>query len=230
MSGPFASLVLPVHDQADHIGPIVEGYLEALRRLPREVEILLVTNACRDDSVAVCERLAGAHPQVRTLDLEDGGWGRAVKAGLTEARGDVLAYTNSARTTPDMLVLAFSYAIAYPDAVLKANRRIRDSLRRRLGSVVYNFECRALFDLASWDINGTPKVFPRAYDRLLALTRDDDLIDAEFMWTCRDAGYPVVEIPILATERHGGASTTSYRSALRMYHGAVRLRRRGLQT
>ena len=45
---------------------------------------------------------------------------------------------------------------------MKANRKIRDNWRRRLGSLLYNLECRALFDLANWDINGTPKVFPRA--------------------------------------------------------------------
>ena len=32
---------------------------------------------------------------------------------------------------------------------MQANRRVRDSLFRRLGSVIYNLEVRALFDLAS---------------------------------------------------------------------------------
>ena len=101
-----------------------------------------------------------------------------------------------------------AYALAYPEVVLKANRRIRESRRRRLGSLLYNLECRALFDLSVWDINGTPKIFPRKFDQLLALRRDDDLIDAEFNIVCRDQGYPVLEVPILATERHGGKSTT----------------------
>ncbi len=57
------------------------------------------------------------------------------------------------------------------------------------------------------------------------LTRDDDLIDAEFVVTCRREGYPIIEVPSLVTVRHGGASTTNYQSALRMYRGAYALRR-----
>jgi hypothetical protein len=118
-----------------------------------------------------------------------------------------------------------AYALAYPDAVLKANRRIRASFQRRLGSLLYNLECRMLFDLPIWDINGTPKVFPRSFGRLLELQADDDLIDAEFAVACKQEDYPVIEVPILATTRHGGRSTTNYRSAVHMYVGAYKMHR-----
>jgi glycosyltransferase involved in cell wall biosynthesis len=223
--GQLTSLVLPVHNQADHIAGILDGYLAAVGRVGDPLEVFVVTNGCTDRSVEVCEALAERHDEVRHIGLSPAGWGRAVRAGLREARGDRLAYTNSARTTPEMLTLMLSYARAYPEIVLKANRKIRDSWPRRLGSLLYNLECRALFDLPTWDINGTPKLFPRDFSRLMELERDDDLIDAEFAVVCRREGYPVVEVPILATVRHGGRSTTNYRSALRMYRGAFELRR-----
>ncbi|MDQ3645198.1 MAG: glycosyltransferase [Actinomycetota bacterium] len=218
------SVVLPVYNQGDHIAGVAEAHLAMLDRLWPEHELLLVTNGCRDDSVAVCTELAERHPTVRTFDLPVGGWGRAVRAGLRRAEGDVLCYTNSARTTPEMLALMLSYARAYPHVVVKANRRLRERLRRRLGSLLYNLEARALFDLAVWDINGTPKVFPRSFDQLGELRREDDLFDLEFVVTCQRAGYPIVEIPVLSTTRHGGASTTDLRAAVRMYAGAIRLR------
>jgi hypothetical protein len=117
------------------------------------------------------------------------------------------------------------YAVAHPDVVIKANRKIRENWKRRLGSLLYNLECRVLFDLACWDINGTPKVFPRVFDKLLALSRDDDLIDAEFNAICRRENYRMLEVPIFSHRRHGGTSTTNYRSALRMYRGAYQMRR-----
>jgi glycosyltransferase involved in cell wall biosynthesis len=219
------SLVLPVRNQEDHVEPILRGYLAALASLPGEYELVVVTNACTDRSPQIVERLAGDEPSVQHVDIAEGGWGRSVKAGLHAASGDLLAYTNAARTTPEILTLMLAYALAYPEVVLKANRRIRESRRRRLGSLLYNLEVRALFDLSVWDINGTPKIFPRRFDKLLELSRDDDLIDAEFNVVCAQEGYPVIEVPILATERHGGRSTTGYRSALRMYLGAFELRR-----
>lgn len=221
----LASIVLPVHNQADHIGGVVDSYRAALERVALDWQIVLVSNASTDDTPEICRNQVAEDERLRFVELPQAGWGRAVKAGLAVADGDLLCYTNSARTQPEMLTLLLLYATAYPQTVIKANRRLRDSLRRRLGSALYNLECRALFDLATWDINGTPKVFPRSFDRLLALQRDDDLIDAEFVVTCRKAGYPILEVPVQATVRHSGKSTTGYGSALRMYLGAFALRR-----
>ena len=99
---------------------------------------------------------------------------------------------------------------------------IRSAIRR-IASLLYNLECRALFDLSYWDVNGTPKVFPRSLDKLLALKRDDDLIDVEFAVTCRREGYRMLEVPIFSSRRHGGKSTTSYFSAAKLYWGAIEL-------
>jgi glycosyltransferase involved in cell wall biosynthesis len=226
-SSPAVSVVLPVHNQGDHIEGVLRGFADVLERLARPWEIVVVPNACRDHTVEACAAVAADVPQVSVVDLgAAGGWGRAVKAGLRAARGETLAYTNSARTSPEILTITLAYAMAHPDVVVKANRRVRDNVWRRLGSLLYNLECRALFDLAVWDVNGTPKVFPRQYARLLELEADDDMVDAEFAAVCVREGYPIIEVPMLATTRHGGSSTTGHVSAVRMYVGAVALRRR----
>jgi glycosyltransferase involved in cell wall biosynthesis len=219
----FVSVILPVHNQADHIAEIVQEYVTALNAVPGKYELILVTNACRDQSPQVCQALADEIHSVRTVDSQAGGWGLSVKLGLEHAQGDLLCYTNSARTSPEILTLVILYAKAYPKVVIKANRKVRDNWRRRLGSLIYNLECRAFFDLPVWDINGTPKVFPRAFDKLLSMSRDDDLIDAEFSAICRRENYPILEVPVLSTRRHSGKSTTNYGSAIKMYWGAYEL-------
>jgi glycosyltransferase involved in cell wall biosynthesis len=216
------SVILPVYRQADHIAEVVHGYVEALGKVPVPHEMLLVVNGS-DDSLAVCRALEDEHPTARVIENEEPGWGPAVRRGLREARGDLLCYTNSARTSAEDLVLMLLYAIAYPGVVIKATRRIRDSWFRRLGSLVYNLECRVLFDLANFDLNATPKVFPRSFEPLVGLRREDDLIDVEFNVVCRRAGYRMIEVPIFATSRHGGRSTTTIWSAIRMYYGAIQL-------
>jgi hypothetical protein len=222
------SVVLPVHGQADHVGPVVEGHEAALGRLPEPHETLLVVNGrAQEATLAACREVASRFPAVRVLERAEPGWGGAVLLGLAEARGDLLCYANSARTTPEELVLMLLYARAFPDVVVKANRKIRESWLRRLGSLLFNLECRALFDLSTWDVNGTPKVFPRSRAALLALRRQDDLIDAEFAAACRSEGYGVIEVPIFSTRRHGGRSTTNTASAFRLYWGAYRLWKEG---
>jgi len=217
------SIILPVHNQADHIHEIVKGYVDVMTDLTDNYEFILIPNACSDNSVSVCEALAVSNPKIQVVPTAEGGWGKAVKLGLQGAHGDLICYTNSARTSPQVLHDILKYSLAVPNVVVKANRKIRDSLRRRLGSLLYNLECRMLFDSPVWDINGTPKVFPRQFQPLLGLTREDDLIDAEFIALCRKNDYPILEVPVLSTKRHSGKSTTNYNSAFKMYLGAYTL-------
>ncbi len=224
MSGELISIILPVYNQSSHIAEIVHEYETALVGVPNPHELILVVNGDRDGSLAICQSLEAEYPdKVRVLHSQRGGWGLAVRLGLQQACGDIICYTNSARTSVQDLLLFVLYAIANPNTVIKANRKIRDNWRRRIGSLLYNIEVRTLFELACWDINGTPKIFPRKFDQLLQLTRDDDLIDAEFNALCQRAGYPMLEVPIFSTRRHGGKSTTNYNSALKMYIGAYEL-------
>lgn len=222
------SIILPVHNQADHVERLVREHVAELVKVPAECELILVENASRDASLDVCRRLAGELPCVRVLDTATPGWGNAVRLGLENVQGDIICYTNSARTTPQDLVVCLLYAVAYGDVVIKANRKIRESRRRRIGSLLFNIECRTLFDLSNWDVNGTPKVFPRTFTHLLELQRADDLIDTEFCIACRRHQYPMLEVPIFSTRRHGGRSTTGYGSAARLYWGAFDMwRQRG---
>jgi dolichol-phosphate mannosyltransferase len=222
MSHALISIVLPIHNQADHILAVLQEYDSALSDLPIPHEYVLVVNACTDRSLEICEEFAKDKESATVIHSEQPGWGNAVREGLEAARGDLLCYTNLARTAGKDLALVLRSAAALPEVVVKATRKIRDSWRRRVGSLLYNLECRALFDLSYWDVNGTPKAFPRSFDTLLRLTRRDNLIDAEFMLRCRREEYPVLEVPIFSYRRHGGASTTGYLSALQMYWGVFR--------
>ena len=141
MNAKKLSIVLPVYNQADHLRAVIDEYLHELARVPVDKEIILVPNGCRDQSVAICHQLAERFPSVRVVESANAGWGRAVRVGLEAADGDLLCYTNLARTTAADLALLALYAVAYPEVVVKANRKIRDSWSRRLGSLLYNLEC-----------------------------------------------------------------------------------------
>ena len=220
------SVVLPIHCQEDHIGSLVRGFHDALGDLAVAIEIVCVVNNSSDRSAEICREIASERAGIVVLEIPESGWGRAVRTGIDAATGDVIAYTNAARTTPRDLRTAVALALLDETLVVKALRRNRDSFFRRAGSVLYNFEARALFGLASWDLNGTPKVFPREHTQLLELGESGDLIDLEFLVACQRHGYAVIEYPVTSTTRHSGKSTTNLKSAVWMYLGAIRLRRR----
>lgn len=219
----LVSIILPVHNQADHIESTTAEYMAGLSRIRHPFEIILAVNGCRDRSLEVCNALAAQYPEVRVLFSERAGWGLAVRLGLEQARGEFLCYTNSARTRTSDLVLAILFAIANPGTIIKTHRRSRESFDRRAGSFLYNLECRGLFSLPTWDINATPKVLSRTVYEALHFTEDGDLLDLELYVQCASLGTPILEVPVYAPTRHNGRSTTNLRSACRMYVGAFKM-------
>jgi hypothetical protein len=218
---PAISLIVPVDDPADSFGGVVDSYAGALAGLGKSFEILLVPSA---GAATASEDAARGRDEVRVCE-GGGAWGRAVLAGLRAATGEALCYTNWERTSADVLTTMLRYALRNPDVVFRANRRTRDARVQRIGSLLFNLECRAVLRVTAWDVNGTPKVFSRRHSKLLELTREDGLVDAEFAWACEREGYPVAEIPIEAPSVLGRRSEADYPAALRLYAGVLALRR-----
>jgi hypothetical protein len=224
------SVVLPVREldgRSPHAAVLretVEGYLMCLDELAERQEILLVPYG-GSGALKACEHVVEAHPGVRNSQ-PCGGWGSAVREGLRLSEGELLCYANYERTSPAVLAEMLGLALRNPTLVLRANRRTRDTVLQRIGSLLYNLECRALLGIAVWDVNGTPKVFPRRFGALLELKSEGDLLDAELAAVCDQRGYPVVEVPVQAELRSGLSSRPAFASALRMYLGVPILRRR----
>ena len=183
-------------------------------------------NASRDETEARVRALAAADPRVRCAANPLGGWGLSVRLGLAAARGAILAYTNTARTDPGCVPDFVRRQLGRPGSLVKAAPRRRHAPLREAGSWLYNLEARLLFGVRCDDVNGTPKVFERRlYDRLL-LAQDGDLLDLELIAQATRLGVPVVDLPTYGFHRHGGKSSTTLRSAWRMYGGALGLRLR----
>ena len=221
-SGPGVSIILPVCNQSDHIGQALGGYGKWMEHFDGDVEFLLVVNGSTDASIDICRGIAERDQRFIVIEQSQAGWGRAVRTGFDASRGRVICYTNTARTSPHTLLTFLVMGMERPAYLHKANRRLRYPITRRLGSVLYNIECRSLFELASWDINGTPKIIGREHFERLALVEDGDLLDLEVIVKCEQLGIQTIDLPVVSTQRFGGKSTTGFRSALRLYAGAFR--------
>jgi glycosyltransferase involved in cell wall biosynthesis len=223
---PRISVILPIYNQSAQLDYLYEEYTGKLGRLGVTWELLLVVNGSKDDSYAKAAAMALKNTNVKAYNLELGGWGRAVKFGLKNASGDLLCYTNSARTSVDDLLLILSYALANDTVVVKTTRVIRESLVRKVGSILYNYENRLLLGTPLWDVNGTPKVIAARYMQDIHIESDGDLVDAELMAKIYRKGIQIVEMLIVSTKRIGGGrSTTGFKSAWKMYTGLLNLRK-----
>jgi glycosyltransferase involved in cell wall biosynthesis len=219
---PELSVVLPIHNQADHIARVLEQYKAEFQGRPWE--IILVPNACKDDSLRICREIAEKSANIRVVENPAGGWGLSVRIGLQSAKGRFLCYSNSARTDPTTIRLLFDQFKNMPTAMVKISRFDRGDFLRSLGSMLYNFECGLLFHFHSPDVNGTPKIFASELLGRMKLTSDGDLLDAELLAWCHRLKVPILETPLGGWSRHGdNKSTTTFKSAAVMYLGAIRL-------
>ncbi len=220
---PRISVILPIYNQSDQLDFLFKQYTTRLPELKVNWELLLIVNGSKDDSYAKAKKLAAQQTNVIVHNLELGGWGRAVKYGLKQAKGDLVTYTNSARTSIDDLILILTYALASDQTAIKTTRVIRESFIRKIGSILYNYENRILLGTPLWDVNGTPKVLPAKALQNIELYSDGDLIDAELMAKIYRNQTQIVEILIVSTKRISGRSTTGFKSAFKMYAGLFKL-------
>lgn len=219
------SVILPIYNQEDQIQFLFEQYTDRLDRLNVSWELLFVVNGSKDNSYARALAVAERNQNVKVFNLQEGGWGRAVKFGIAHAKGNLVCYTNSARTSIEDLGLILQYALANDSIVIKTTRVVRESFIRKLGSMLYNYENRLLLGTPLWDVNGTPKVIPAKYLSGMQIISEGDLIDAEIMSRLFKNHAQIVEVLILSTKRISGRSTTSFKSAWKMYKGLFRLKK-----
>ncbi|MEO8086955.1 MAG: glycosyltransferase [Bacteroidota bacterium] len=224
MNAPLYSIILPIYNQSAQLPFLFKEYVSLLDELGDPWELLFIVNGSRDDSYEKALSLADNHPHIKVFNLEKGGWGRAVKFGLGQATGRLVCYTNSARTQLSDLKIILKYAKTNEEVAIKTTRVVRETFVRKIGSILYNYENRKFIGTPVWDVNGTPKIIPSQFLKDLNLVSDGDLIDAEVMAKLYRKKVQIIEVLILSTKRIGGRSTTTMKSALKMYYGLLKLR------
>lgn len=88
---PSISCVIPAYNEARSLGTLVPDVLTALLRLSAQVEVIIVDDGSRDDTLAVMHALCARYPQVSYLKLSRNfGKEPALTAGIDAAQGDVV--------------------------------------------------------------------------------------------------------------------------------------------
>ncbi len=85
------SVVIPVYDEEENLGPLYKELKGVLVSLPYEHEIILVDDGSRDRSWEIIKKLASADPAVKGIRFRRNfGQTAAMVAGFDEANGDVI--------------------------------------------------------------------------------------------------------------------------------------------
>src|SRR4051812_45202958 len=87
-SAPHISIVIPVYNEAGILHSSVVDLRERLSPVGWNYEIILAENGSKDRTVAIAQELAGKYPEVRYFSIGEPNYGKAMKQGILESRGD----------------------------------------------------------------------------------------------------------------------------------------------
>jgi len=87
----FLSVVIPVYNEADNIEPLCTALLEALSRLERTFEVIIVNDGSHDDTEARLAQAATVDVRIKVINFRrNAGQTAAMMAGIDHACGAVI--------------------------------------------------------------------------------------------------------------------------------------------
>jgi glycosyltransferase involved in cell wall biosynthesis len=218
----------PARDEAIDLSIIIPAYNEE-RRLPDAIrkvtgfldshafraEVLIVENGSRDRTAAIADAAAETNPRFRALHVARPGKGRAVRVGMLEGRGRVVAFCDADFSMPvDQLCRLYDAIEAGADVAIGSRevpgaRRIGEPWRRHLMGRGFNFLVRVLAVPGLEDTQCGFKAFrwEVARDLFRRQRITGWAFDVEVLFLATRGGYQVREVPI--TWRYDPSSRVS---------------------
>jgi glycosyltransferase involved in cell wall biosynthesis len=206
------SVILPVYNQVDIIEPVYRQVYQYLRRMKLSFECILVENGSTDGTEFAVEKLAKTHKDTRSIRTTKG-YGSAVLAGLSVARGRYVCYMPSDGQV-DLSVLPQLWKLAQTGAyhIVKIRRVTRENMMRSAISKFFTLLLTLRFRTPNIDINGSPRILRRKDMESLRLVHMDSFIDAEMAVKAKRLGWSITEIPMKNIPRYGGVSSRSWKT------------------
>ncbi len=140
-AAPALSVVIPVKDEAENIGPLLDEIHACLSDL--RFEVIVVDDGSRDGTDAVLEKAQSGYPWLRVVRHRDAcGQSTATCSGVTAAKADWVATLDGDGQNPPAGILKLIEvrdAAAHPVAMVAGQREKRhDTWFRKLSSRVAN--------------------------------------------------------------------------------------------
>lgn len=204
---PHISIVIPVYNEEGILHSAVVDLRERLSPLGWKYEIILAENGSRDRTVELAEELAAKYPEVRFLSAGEPNYGKALRAGIFAARGELvlcdeidLCDTDFHRRAVELLESGRADMVIGSKLIGGASDE--RPLLRHAASVFYTSILRVLLGFRGTDTHGL-KAFRRS--TLLPLVEaclvEKDVFASELVIRAYRDDLRVTEIPVRVIEK-----------------------------
>lgn len=205
---PRVSFVIPAFNEE----PILEAAVNDLRERLRDVEfppyeIIIAENGSSDGTLVTAAKLARKLPDVRYISSREPNYGKAMRAGIVEARGEFVFCDEIDLCDVNFHVRALDVLETDGADMVVGSKLLRGAVDQRpwsrhAASLVFNGMLKTALGFRGTDTHGL-KAFRRAalLDVVDQCLVDMDMFPSELVIRAERAGVRIVEIPVRVLEK-----------------------------
>jgi glycosyltransferase involved in cell wall biosynthesis len=228
------SIIIPAYNEEKRIKKTLKNYYNFFRKKKIEFEIIIVLNACRDNTLGVVKTFQKGKKEIKYLNFKLGGKGFAVKEGFKDAlkrENDLVGFVDADMSTPPKAFYDLVKNLDNFDGIIAdrwlANSKINfhQSLLRKLTSRTFNFVVRSFLMLPYRDTQCGAKLFKKQVIKkiLPKLNNTQWAFDVDLIYLTHKYGFKLKEISTTWNDEKG-SKIDVIRSSLKMFLAVLRLR------
>lgn len=206
-SDPEISIVIPIYNEEAILRAAVVDLRERLKPQGWSYEVVLAENGSRDRTRKVASELAEKYAEVRALSVPEPNYGRALKAGILEARGKYVICDEIDLCDTDFHVQALELLrqdhcdLVIGSKLVPGSSDERPWLRHA-ASLAYTALLRRLLAFRGTDTHGLKAFYrKRLVDLVKACQIDKDVFASELVIRAYREDLRIVELPVRVIEK-----------------------------
>jgi glycosyltransferase involved in cell wall biosynthesis len=201
---PFLSIIIPAYNEENRLPDTLEQVFDFLKKQSFASEVVVVENGSSDKTFEVARAFTGRHANLRVIQNDQRGKGRAIQRGAREAHGEYLFLCDADLSMPIEEIAKFipphlnDVDIAIGSREAPGSARYNEPYYRHFTGRVFNTFIHLLVLPTLQDTQCGFKCIRAnvARDIFQYQTLTGWAFDVELLYIARHHSYTIVEIPI----------------------------------
>jgi dolichyl-phosphate beta-glucosyltransferase len=204
-AAPELSIIIPSYNEEARLPATLAQIAAYTRSSNRAIEVIVVDDGSRDETVAVAEKFRSEIPSLRVVSNgKNRGKGYSVRHGMQEARGDIVLFTDADLSAPIEEVEKLLPAMKTNDVAIgsramdRSQITVHESHFREFAGIIFNKIVRLILRLPFVDTQCGFKAFRRVPCKIIfeQQTIERFGFDPELLYLARHHGLHSVEISV----------------------------------
>ena len=238
---PHLSVIIPAYNEEPNFKKgALDQVSKYLSKQQYSWEVLVVDDGSEDSTAALCADFARKHNNFRVIKNPHQGKAETVKAGVRQAKGEYILFTDFDQSTPiseleKLLPFFEEFDIVIGSRQLPGAKREKEPIYRHLMGLVFNLLVQVIAVRGIWDTQAGFKCFKKdvakiLFEKLKVYGKGKKVkgalvtaFDVELLFIAKKHNYKIKEVPIIW--HHEATSRVSpIKDSLRMLRDVLRIR------